>query len=128
MIYIWLVVLSIAFIITAFQVINLLDLLTKMADIVEELQTIITTRNETVNKLLDDTIEILNRLNNKETRRCSDCGKIMTSGFCIDDGAEYYCSEECLYKHYTTEEWIDLYDNNRGYYTEWEKEEEIEII
>lgn len=60
---------------------------------------------------------------NKDNMRvCSDCGKLMTTGYCIENGLEYYCSDECLHKHYTNEEYINLYDDGNGdsYHTEWE--------
>lgn len=55
-------------------------------------------------------------------RICSDCEKIMNAGYCINDGEEYYCSDECLHKHYTEEEYKEMYDDGNGdsYYTEWE--------
>ena len=55
-------------------------------------------------------------------RICSDCWKPMESWFCIDWWAEYYCSEECLYKHYTPEERTELYNywNSESYWTERE--------
>lgn len=54
-------------------------------------------------------------------RHCNECGKEMWEGFCIEGGLEYYCSEECLHKNLTEEEYEDLYDNGNGdsYYTEW---------
>ena len=54
-------------------------------------------------------------------RICSDCGKIMNAGYCINNGEEYYCNDECLHKHYTNEEYINMYDDGNGdsYYTEW---------
>ena len=57
----------------------------------------------------------------KHIRVCSECGKPMTEGFCIEDGAEYYCSEECLHKNLTEEEYNDLYDDGKGesYWTSW---------
>lgn len=58
----------------------------------------------------------------EEPRTCSECGKDMTEGYCIENGLEYYCSDECLHKHYTDDEYNELYDNGYGdsYYTEWE--------
>ena len=55
-------------------------------------------------------------------RKCSHCGKQMTQGYLIHDGNEYYCSDECLHKHYTEEEYLNLYDDGNGdsYWTEWE--------
>lgn len=57
-----------------------------------------------------------------DLRVCSDCGKIMNEGFCIENGLEYYCSDECLHKHYTEDEYLKMYDDGNGdsYYTEWE--------
>lgn len=57
----------------------------------------------------------------KETRTCSECGKEMTEGYVIDNGMEYYCNAECLAKHYTDEEWADLYATGDSYWTSWEE-------
>ena len=38
-------------------------------------------------------------------RRCSICGKLMREGYCVDMGAAYYCSDECLHTEYSEEEW-----------------------
>lgn len=61
-------------------------------------------------------------LEEKEERICSECNKPMDKGYCIDNGLEYYCSDECLRKHYTNEEYNEMYDDGNGdsYYTEWE--------
>lgn len=55
-------------------------------------------------------------------RVCSHCGKYMNEGYCIENGLEYYCSDECLHKRYTEEEYNELYDDGNGdsYWTEWE--------
>ena len=54
-------------------------------------------------------------------RFCDVCGKEMHEGFVIDGGCEYYCSEECLHKHYTPKEWEEMYnDDGDSYWTEWE--------
>ena len=65
--------------------------------------------------------ELVDELDLEHIRMCSECGKPMTEGFCIEDGAEYYCSEECLHKNLTEEEYENLYDEGRGnsYYTSW---------
>lgn len=57
-------------------------------------------------------------------RVCTECGKEMNKGYCIADGLEYYCSDECLHKHYTQQEFNEMYDNGNGdsYWTEWEEE------
>lgn len=54
-------------------------------------------------------------------RRCSECGRLMRKGYCIDAGAAYYCSDECLHTDFTDEEWTEEYESNdQSYYTEWE--------
>lgn len=66
-------------------------------------------------------------------RKCNICGKSMKSGYVIDGGLEYYCSDKCLHKIYTEKEWNDLYDegNSDNYWTEWEDygdEEKVENL
>jgi hypothetical protein len=65
--------------------------------------------------------ELVDELELENIRVCSECGKPMTEGYCIENGAEYYCSEECLHKNLTDEEYENLYDEGRGdsYYTSW---------
>ena len=54
-------------------------------------------------------------------RICSHCGKPMCWGFVIDDGGEHYCSLSCLHKHYSSDEYLALYNHGKGnsYYTSW---------
>lgn len=53
-------------------------------------------------------------------RRCSECGKLMRTGYCVDMGVAYYCSEECLHSDFTDEEWAaECESNDQSYYTEW---------
>ena len=61
-------------------------------------------------------------------RTCAACNTGMDQGFVIDDGAAYYCSEECLHKVMTEEEYMELYDDGEGtsYWTEWEPEPTIQ--
>ena len=56
-----------------------------------------------------------------EGRICSKCGKHMNEGFCLYDGLEYYCSDECLASEYTDEEYGALYVADDGYWTKWEE-------
>ena len=65
--------------------------------------------------------ELVDELDLQHSRCCSECGKPMYEGFCIEDGAEYYCSEECLHKHLSEEEYKELYDDGNGnsYWTSW---------
>lgn len=77
--------------------------------------------------LVDDFIdngniqEAIDELDLEHVRCCSECGKPMTEGYCIEDGAEYYCSEDCLHKNLSDEEYENLYDDGRGnsYWTSW---------
>ena len=62
-----------------------------------------------------------------EKRLCDECGKPMMEGYVIDSGSEHYCSDECLHKHYTAEEYQEKYDEGTDgidcedtYWTEWE--------
>jgi len=54
-------------------------------------------------------------------RHCDECGDCMSQGYVVADGEEFYCSDECLHKHYTPEQWAQMYVNGVGYYTEWEE-------
>lgn len=53
-------------------------------------------------------------------RICDECGKPMIEGYVVD-GRNTYCSEDCLHKHITEEEFNRLFDNGSGdtYYTNW---------
>lgn len=70
----------------------------------------------------DSIKDLIIRLENMidETRYCSECGKSMKSGYCIGDGQEYYCSDDCLHKRYSQEVYNEMYESNCAYYTEWE--------
>lgn len=69
---------------------------------------------------LGDVIE--NFISEGEFRVCSECGKIMNHGYCIENGMDYYCDDDCLYKNIDEDAYSDLYDNGDGntYWTEWE--------
>ena len=56
----------------------------------------------------------------KTCRRCSICGKLMRTGYCVNMGDAYYCSNECLHSEYTDKEWAEeCKSNDQSYYTEW---------
>ena len=65
--------------------------------------------------------ELIEELELEHFKVCSECGGVMTEGYCIENGMAYYCSDECLHKHMTQEEFDALYDDGRGdsYYTSW---------
>lgn len=52
-------------------------------------------------------------------RVCDVCKFKMLDGFLIDE-REYYCCEECLHQNYTDEEYQELYEQDWGFWTEWE--------
>jgi hypothetical protein len=56
-------------------------------------------------------------------RVCEECGKPMIEGYVID-GCDTYCSDDCLHKHITNEEFELLYNNGNGdtYWTTWYEE------
>lgn len=79
---------------------------------------------EYLNKRLDDIRKEMDEYmeeNSDYIRMCDECGHLMNEGFVVESGIEYYCSEECLHKHITEEEWEELYDDGNGdsYWTEW---------
>jgi late competence protein required for DNA uptake (superfamily II DNA/RNA helicase) len=62
-------------------------------------------------------------------RKCDKCGQGMNEGFCIYEGEEYYCSNECLHLVYSEEEWSEMYNaedngSSSSYWTQWEELEE----
>lgn len=55
----------------------------------------------------------------EEYRECSTCHSPMQAGYCIDDGEEYFCSDDCLSSTYSKTEYEELCKQDRGYWTEW---------
>ena len=53
-------------------------------------------------------------------RICDECGMPMIEGYVVD-GCETYCSDDCLHKHLSDEEFNEHYDNGDGdtYWTTW---------
>ena len=53
-------------------------------------------------------------------RICDECGRPMIEGYVVD-GHDTYCSDECLHKHLTDDEFSILYENGNGdtYWTTW---------
>lgn len=58
-------------------------------------------------------------MNNENIRECSECHDIITEGYLIYDGEEYYCCDECLYKHYSQKEYELMYEQGYSYWTEF---------
>jgi hypothetical protein len=61
--------------------------------------------------------------NTKFARKCKECGKGMNEGYVINGGVAHYCSDACLHKHVSADEFEDLHDDGDGdsYWTEWEE-------
>ena len=66
--------------------------------------------------------ELVDELELDHVRCCSVCGRAMTEGYCIESGFAYYCSDECMSKEMTREEFLKLYDDGNGdsYWTTWD--------
>lgn len=78
----------------------------------------------------EDIVELFEELG-LETRICGICNKIIINGYCIDDGNEYACQDECLHQIMTDDEFQELYDDGEGstYYTDWtELDENGQVI
>lgn len=56
-------------------------------------------------------------------RTCTACGAPMREGYCVDDGAEYYCSDTCLHENYLSFEWERMHEEGEGYWTTWPNED-----
>ena len=67
------------------------------------------------------TESLVDELDLEHIRVCSQCGKPMYEGYCIEDGAEYYCSDDCLHQNLSEYQYQKLYDEGRGnsYWTSW---------
>ena len=61
-------------------------------------------------------------------RKCTQCQANMLDGYVIEDGFAYYCSDDCLEKNMSRQEYEELHDDGEGssYWTEWELEEDDE--
>lgn len=57
----------------------------------------------------------------KYVRFCDVCQTQIFEGYYIN-GEEHYCSDECLHKVYTEEEYNEMYENDYGYWTDWEED------
>ena len=53
-------------------------------------------------------------------RICYVCGTVMASGYVVEDGLEYFCSNGCLETVYPYDEYMDMYEDGCAYWTEWE--------
>lgn len=83
-----------------------------------ELTNYIERRNIVHDELGQDLLKIINN----HPRLCNICSKPMDEGYCIENGMEYYCSDECLHEVYDDEEWQLMYEDGNGdsYWSEWD--------
>lgn len=63
-------------------------------------------------------------------RKCSHCSKGMDEGYVVGGGEEYYCSNDCLWEHYTVDEWKEMSDedDSDNYWTEWDDPTDIQYV
>lgn len=62
-------------------------------------------------------------------RICCSCNRGMNEGYVIESGIEYYCSDECLQRHYSPQQWAEMYtEDGDSYYTEWDDEDDYEYF
>lgn len=57
--------------------------------------------------------------NGEEFRICDECGDVMQDGFMEESGWWHYCSKECLEKHMTWDEYMEMYEEDAAFYTQW---------
>lgn len=73
--------------------------------------------------LVEDLVKqyIISSLEDNNVRACSECGKYIIEGYCIEHGRDYYCSDNCLEKNMSMEVFEELQEDaaNGTYYTEW---------
>ena len=90
-----------------------------------ELEEICNYNYEEMQSTLDSLQFMLNQAKDyaeEHTRVSSECQCVMTNGYITSD-FYYYCSDECLHKHYTEEEWKELHEKYEDdfYWTSWEE-------
>lgn len=105
----------------------------RIIDVLEEWQDLLTNvASEEFSTAYSKAIEICKTFKNirgyvdnlSDVRKCRECGKVMHDGYVIRDGEEYYCSQDCLSAWYSEEEFLELYEADEAYWTEWEDDDE----
>lgn len=51
---------------------------------------------------------------------CSKCGNDMIQGYTVHDGLYHYCSDECLHKDISKEEYLYMYEQGFAFWTTFE--------
>jgi len=49
-----------------------------------------------------------------DTRICSHCGTETNAVYVYNDGEAFYCSQECLLKHFSEDEWNEYVDRTEA--------------
>lgn len=76
--------------------------------------------DEVANKIIRIALEdIVHIVDEEDYRECTECGEKMLEGYCVNDGLEYFCSDECRDAWYSPEEWQELMEQDCAYWTEW---------
>ena len=73
--------------------------------------------------------------NDDDIHRCDACKEVMSQGYVINGGEEYFCSNTCLHTKYSKEEYEEMYadindehdysnddETSDSYWTEWTDE------
>ena len=53
-------------------------------------------------------------MSNQETEVCSQCNQDMSEGYVLEGGVDYYCSDKCLLKNMTKNEFLELFMDGYG--------------
>ena len=70
---------------------------------------------------LSDVEEVLPEIG---LRVCTQCGDLHAEGYFFEGDTTYYCSEECMLKEVTMDEYMELYElseegHDGAFYTQW---------
>lgn len=55
----------------------------------------------------------------KASHVCCVCGRIIDEGYFNEDTGDCYCSDECLLKEISWDEYEEAYDEGYMFWTEW---------
>lgn len=71
---------------------------------------------------LCEVIEALRGRDHETIRYCYECGEEnFDSGYVINDGDEYFCSDKCLYANYSEKSYLKMYEDGTAYWTQWDE-------
>lgn len=58
-------------------------------------------------------------LSEEEYRICTVCGRKMVEGYIVEENGEYFCSDDCLHAYYSEQEYKEMCEEDRAYWTQW---------